>query len=179
MLSPFQLGPLLNFKTHREKCSLQYTIHSLISAHKNMPATIMWPEAQSPGREKTSSAIPLAGMWKAPLGSYGALWEFIGGIYHINFLVRRSQWAQWAAVLGSAGVGEGRKSRITVVRCSRYCTQNFTKDWSCQTLRASVPAFKDVPLGLDAAQRPMLGCRTYLREKAVTSELAIFTLSRP
>lgn len=87
-------------------------------------------------------------MWRAPLESYGVLWEFMGGIDHINFLVRRSQWALWAAVLSSAGVGEGSKSRITVDHCSRQCTQNVTKDWPCQMLRANASAFKRRAHGL-------------------------------
>ena len=75
----------------------------------------------------------------------------MGRIYHINFLVRRSQ---WAAVLGSAGMGEGKKSRITVVHCSRQCTQNFTKNGSRQMLIANVSAFKDMPMGLDSDSSP-------------------------
>lgn len=82
------------------------------------------------------------------------LWDCMGGMYHISFLVRRSQ---WAAVLGSAGMGEGKKSRITVVHCSRQCTQNFTKDGSHQTLRANVSAFKDVPMRLDSRPETYAG----------------------
>lgn len=85
-----------------------------------MAVTGMGSEAHSLGERKTSSAIAIIKneMWRTPLESYGVLWEFMGGIYHINFLVRRSQGALWAAVLSLAGVGEGRKSTITVVCCS-------------------------------------------------------------
>lgn len=86
-----------------------------------MAVTSMGSEAHSSGKWKTSLAIAIIKneMWRAPLESYGVLWEFMGGIYHINFLVRRSQWALWAAVFSSADVEEGRKSIITVVHCSR------------------------------------------------------------
>lgn len=51
--------------------------------------------SQSRRERKASLAVAIikAGMWKAPLESYGVLWELMGGIRHINFLVRRSQWA--------------------------------------------------------------------------------------
>lgn len=86
-----------------------------------MAVTGLGSEAHSLGKWKTSFAIAIIKneMWRAPLESYGVLWEFMGGIYHINFLVRRSQWALWAAVFSSADVEEGRKSIITVVHCSR------------------------------------------------------------
>lgn len=125
-------------------------------------------EAHSSGEGKRNSAIAIIKheMWRAPLESYGVLWEFMGGIYHINFLVRRSHWALWAAVLSSAGVGEGRKSRITVVHCSRQCTQNVTEDWPCQMLRANVSAFKRRAHGLGLQSKtPILGHRTFSDKK--------------
>lgn len=101
---------------------------------------------------------------------YGSSWE---EYITLIFLSEDPSGLSGQLYLAQLAWGEGRKSRITVVHCSRYCTQNFTKDWSCQMLRASVPAFKDVRMGLNAAQRPTLGCGTYLPGKAVASELAI------
>lgn len=101
---------------------------------------------------------------------YGSSWE---EYITLIFLSEDPSGLSGQLYLAQLAWGRGGKSRITVVHCSRYCTQNFTKDWSCQMLRASVPALKDVLMGLNAAQRPMLGCGTYLPGKAVTSELAI------
>lgn len=100
-------------------------------------------------------------MWRASLESYGVLWEFVGGIDHINFLVSRSQWALWAAVLSSAGAGEGRKSRITVAHCSRQWTPIFTKVWPCQMLRANGSAFKDAPIESDSSPQTHPGMRDF------------------
>lgn len=82
MCSLSQLGALkCQWASKRWKCRLQWAIHSLISSFTNMAVTGMGSEAHSLGERKTSLAIAIIKneMWRAPLESYGVLWEFMGG----------------------------------------------------------------------------------------------------
>ena len=116
-----------------------------------MALTGMGSEAHSSGEGKRNSAVAIIKheMWRAPLESYGVLWEFMGGIYHVNFLVGRSHWALWAAVLSSAGVGEGRKSRITVSIVRDNASRTSQRIGLVKCLGQTSLLSEDVPTDLD------------------------------
>lgn len=155
MLNPSQLGALLNFNRHIREGSIGCNVPPICSflhtqTCQSLARGLRLTGPGERGRQVPAIAIIKAGLWRAPLESYGVLWDFMGGIYHINFPVKDPSGLSGSCTQLSWH-GGGVKSGITVVHCSRQCTQNFTNHGTRPTLRANASACKDVPMGSDSS----------------------------
>lgn len=93
MLNPSQLGALLNFNRHIRERSIGCNVPPICSflhtqTCQSLARGLRLTGPGERGRQVPAIAIIKAGLWRAPLESYGVLWDFMGGIYHINFPVK-------------------------------------------------------------------------------------------